>query len=368
MKLVLHIGLPKTGSTRIQNAAIQAKDFMESKFGIYWPSECSYNPGEGDTEGHHKLAMLLNSGQRETAISLVRNAILSASYKNCGTVLLSSEGFAVVGLEKVKPILEMPEFQSVKIFGYLRHPAQILISWYAQDVHAQMVYSDIASWHRKRINDVGLLACLKKWPKGDYEFLLRPFNRELFPQGDIWLHFLKYCLNIDSRDMSVIYRGYTGLKHNLLFLKRVINTRNFIKKAANGGVSIQEIEAGQTSEAGFYWHLFNELSLQSYFQSRSGYPFSKLEADYITTRATDEFNIIKDSRITNKECIRQLSEINFDVNNLRADPLLAEYMEDIDWIRRWVESIRPDDAMHSRRIIAENSESIHSDLRSIWQG
>ena len=116
MKLLLHIGLPKTGSTRIQSSAIQYRDILCKEFGIYWPLGCSYEAGEGDTIGHHKLAHLIAGSDQRMAHYLLSEARKEAESNACGALLISSEGFATINPSLLSELIQSLSFSEISIF------------------------------------------------------------------------------------------------------------------------------------------------------------------------------------------------------------------------------------------------------------
>lgn len=86
MKIYLHLGAHKTGSTFIQKACYELSDEL-LQYGVYYPRE-------GFSQyGHHEIAWKINSGDISGARYLLDQIVSRAKEEKCESVVISSEEF-----------------------------------------------------------------------------------------------------------------------------------------------------------------------------------------------------------------------------------------------------------------------------------
>lgn len=122
MKLVLHVGLHKTGTSYLQSIFTSNKRVLADNNILYPPT-----PGDA----HHKLAALYKARKFYDAKSLLDSYVKEAEERNCHTIFLSSEVFSE--LEDYKPIKEgFSCFKDVKVIIFLREPLSLYLSAFNQ--------------------------------------------------------------------------------------------------------------------------------------------------------------------------------------------------------------------------------------------
>ncbi len=141
---------------------------------------------------------------------------------NNGVAVLSSEGFQNAD-PNLMAMLYAPE--KTKIVIYLREQLSYMLSAYAQSVHGFRKTTESLKEYAE-IFDCDYYAQICKWVKvyGKDRVILRLYERERFPEGDVRKDFLK-ILGIDD------YQGYLFEKNDpnpsiggtLLEFKRVLN-------------------------------------------------------------------------------------------------------------------------------------------------
>lgn len=89
MRIFLHVGSPKAGSSALQNFMLDSRKSLE-KLGYYYPKHSIDK--NGVSGGHGQLGSALREGDNETAESLI-NEWLTHARKNGKKLVLSSESF-----------------------------------------------------------------------------------------------------------------------------------------------------------------------------------------------------------------------------------------------------------------------------------
>lgn len=125
MKLIVHIGTHKTGSTLFQNVSKSLSgELIKSK--IFYPIEGF------SQSGHHELAWALMSGNEIHAMDLIYKIKEDAKKSGCHTILLSSEEFEFV--RDFKLVKRVFAGFDVELIVYLRRQDKYLESEYNQHV------------------------------------------------------------------------------------------------------------------------------------------------------------------------------------------------------------------------------------------
>lgn len=188
-RLVLHAGLPKTGTTSIQRFLDENSGAL-SEQGIFY-SPTPDRPGRRD---HNFLAMAtwqqvqrIYADRYGTDIERLRSDSLAAwddmldRFRASGheTLLVSGEFFA---RSPVKPVIEfakeaLAEFDITVVF-YLRQPSAHYVSWLQQHIKGS---NDLLPFGRRRST---WSKKLRLWGRvGDVE--IREFNRASMVNGDV---------------------------------------------------------------------------------------------------------------------------------------------------------------------------------------
>jgi hypothetical protein len=222
MKIVIHIGMPKTGSTAIQRSLASNRDLLQ-KNGILYP----INPKPFSNQAKHLilLPMLcrgntdqwknLPGGDKKIRemygeefdffdfwISDLKSQISSAQPH---TLVLSEEGlFAALGKRKSNIHKNLEDFclelanniTEVKIIGYLRNPADYYLSMCQEKIKR---YSNIKGFGFA--NYVGKLKNIRQLYKSQHQMFA--FEKKYFPQEDVVRHFTKNIISYElaSPDM-----------------------------------------------------------------------------------------------------------------------------------------------------------------------
>jgi hypothetical protein len=125
LELVVHIGSHKTGTTAIQDAALQrSADLLAS--GILYPAECSYFR---DAQ-HSRLAGLMKSGRVKQVQRFLGAAAQNARSLGASTVFLSGEELWTLSPRSVARFHQLAEqlFDSIRIVCVIRKDRDRILS------------------------------------------------------------------------------------------------------------------------------------------------------------------------------------------------------------------------------------------------
>jgi|GEM_PF-6562322 len=162
MKISLHVGLHKTGTSYLQKLFFENSSYLESQ-GVLYPA----TPGHA----HHKFAACFKNGNLSQAAEIFDQFVNEARCKNLDRMLISSEVFSEIGT--AKDVYDALYGYDVEILLYLREPVGLFLSAYNQLVREPSVRRS------KPINDGNIYNL-------DY---LSHFNRwrDAFPKSNIWV-------------------------------------------------------------------------------------------------------------------------------------------------------------------------------------
>ncbi len=156
-RIILHIGIGKTGATSIQKMLCDNRSQLE-ELGCYYPDIGLYN------YAHHRLAnyrkdSLTIDGQK------FYNEILEEFEKNdCSTLLLSSEQFCFCGTKYVQELGELFAKWPVKVLFYIRKQESLILSTFLQKLKEGESYHDnIESFFEKSKRAFDFNVRIKNW-------------------------------------------------------------------------------------------------------------------------------------------------------------------------------------------------------------
>jgi hypothetical protein len=193
-KLILHIGVHKTGTSSIQSFLSENIDVFK-RYGFYIPVPPNFIRGNPDL--HHFFVGHIRSGSKETLINAIKH-ILEQS-KGLDTILISSEMLVAkkTDLAYLKQML-MPFFNNIKVCLYIRRQDELYCSIYNQIVKANGItekFDPTKVKFSKYYNYDALLQYLESiW--GRKNLIIRPYNEKSFLNGNIIDDFCNYFLDI----------------------------------------------------------------------------------------------------------------------------------------------------------------------------
>lgn len=367
MNLIVHIGLPKTGSTHIQQVAAHSRDILSSTFGVYWPICCSYKNGEGDTIGHHKLAYAFQSNNLSLARILLQQAVEAAEIAECERVLISSEGLSIIEPSSFASAINDLGFSKLEVVAYVRSPAELILSWYSQDVHAQTVFTNLMTWHSARKKIIGNMPIISRWKNTFPENIsLRLYDRALFAGGDAWCDFGNAVFGIKNLALNTgVSSSNLSLKGNLFLIKKILNEFTFCDRVSTSDISSQQVIRGQADEVGVWWHLFNKLAGEDRFKGAKGYPLTDYEIEYLQDVHDAEVTAMQASSFFEFDIVERLSapldvrkEHFMPTNHLRL-------RDDVGWILKYVQENEPRQNDYASQIVYERRGFVQAFLNRL---
>lgn len=163
MKVHLHIGTDKTGSTAIQKHLYVNREWFQRR-GVYVPGT-----GLGKDNGHGDLLETLEPGR----LSALRDELLQAERDGYGHAVLSWEGMSFMGHDRIARLAEaLPAAPWLLV--YLREQADIIQTGYLQEIKTRKSAFGIADFQGIPVTRARLRALLYCYsPMRDYARLLR---------------------------------------------------------------------------------------------------------------------------------------------------------------------------------------------------
>lgn len=191
MKIVLHIGMHKAGSSAIQHMLWHNRDRLLKK-GFCYPQLAT------GQQGHHDLAWAIRSSAGGKTPSPVAGDVLpklrrQLQRSDCHTAILSSEEFEFATMpDQLRMIRRELPADPLQIVVYLRRQDKYLVSEYGQ--HLKMPgtrFSGSIHDFYMRYNFTGRLnyfRTLTRWAKffGEENLIVRPFEPGQFENGSLF--------------------------------------------------------------------------------------------------------------------------------------------------------------------------------------
>lgn len=220
-EIVIHIGLPKTGSSAIQKFCAEHTEWLATQ-GYYYPSHKT--DVNGISGGHSKFFTALRDQQLEQAKDFIEKNLKIAKQKGL-ILLVSSEGLTYEP-ERTSDLLSCYDY---KIIGFCRHPLDYYFSAYNQMVkrHYQTASVEFhADFMTKNLRKYVFAELLTEWKErvGDNINIL-PYSSDHKGKHsvlDTFFKFLKCDIDYVSehRETRTINGAYC---HAALELKRLLN-------------------------------------------------------------------------------------------------------------------------------------------------
>jgi len=217
-KIYIHIGMPKTGTSAIQNFLVNNIALLDS-CNLYYPSHTMDINGISSGNGAY-LIHLLNNNQFDEAKKLLDNFLTNANGKN---ILLSSENFYRYP-EKIKQLIP-----NAIIIVYIREQSEQIRADYNQSVkrHRQIYFFDKALESALRRKDMFFdFGLLDIWEKcyGKENLIVKIYDKKEFLQSNIIYDFL-YIFECSSDVVD-----YTDKKINISYIEDALRFKIWFNK------------------------------------------------------------------------------------------------------------------------------------------
>lgn len=212
MKIILHIGWHKTGTTSIQKFLFNNATKLINRHGIYYPNEGLFS------FAHHNLAWAL---QERTATpwgnvpltiegfkNKLKTAVEVARLVGCNTIVFSSEEFCTLQMNEIEILHDTLSgfFNAIKIVAYLRRQDLLIESSYNMAVkwwgsRTTSGFSDYISGKEGYPNYYSILT---SWANyfGSNALVIRPFESRYFDLNDVRVDFCQQA-GIDHAELSI---------------------------------------------------------------------------------------------------------------------------------------------------------------------
>lgn len=211
-KLILHIGMAKTGSTSIQNAMQLNRDYLMEN-DVFYPAENhddkTFFARIFRNDPYKDNFLKINFGDKKNIDEVLLNAKLKWDKKlkdnNYSTTIISCEGLTFLKADELEGLknflLKYFDENNIKVVVYARDPISFIksmISWgvkkgvttieNAIEVHKEGRYFDFLSRYEKLFNNI----------------IIRPFKISSFYKGELIDDFFKAC-DIDIKTTESMY-------------------------------------------------------------------------------------------------------------------------------------------------------------------
>jgi|GEM_PF-5551199 len=216
MKLYLHIGWPKTGTTALQSFLHQSRSTL-CELGLYYPEG---HQGSGDSVPGNGWKICPESVLYKHRHEFLEE-IIGAGYEK---VILSCEGLSRIGApEEIRELLEA-HFDSISIVVFIRNQVNHLVSYGDEMIKANSRYIDY-DWERlpdfatNTLRYAELFAPLgqviiRVYRPGDGSEVVRQFLSALGVEGGFG----------EVGDVAIVNRSFD---QELIEFKRIANTLDF---------------------------------------------------------------------------------------------------------------------------------------------
>lgn len=199
MKLIIHIGWHKTGTTAVQNSCVMNSETLESQKVIF--------PETGLLHGaHHRIPWslqhekrnpwALSSGHSHEDASLVESMLAECRARGATTAIISSEEFCHLSEEEIRILSTFLAAEDLTVVAYLRSQDELLDSLYRMSVRwsEQRLCEDFDEYleHVLKASFVDYYNTISLWSQafGTERVVLRKYDRSTMMNGDITVDFM----------------------------------------------------------------------------------------------------------------------------------------------------------------------------------
>jgi len=201
-KVLLHIGIGKTGTSSIQDMLFQYRhNFKE--LGVYYPEDGLFQ------SAHHRLANLPGRAGKtqpiEHCLKKIKEDFLNG---DCNTLVISSENLCYTTQETISAYYEILSDLDVTILMYIRRQDELLQSAFLEWVKKGWDYKENLNGYFNQYGDSFLYTDrLLPWSDtfGESNIKLRLYDKRVCP--DVCADFLK---QIDIKDISWEIKKYNS--------------------------------------------------------------------------------------------------------------------------------------------------------------
>ncbi|MER8490776.1 hypothetical protein NKH53_21240 [Mesorhizobium australicum] len=214
MRVILHIGVHKTGTSALQSFLYRNAALLESH-GMF------YKPTSTDWPNHNPLAAAFMPDSVDNGPARLAKTLEEAGGR---TLLISSEMLCEPTVD-TELFLSCLRGHDVRIIAYIRHPGDIIISAFNEVVRHYDLHWTRPLNERPFAYDPSQLDILKRWLKVP-NLTLAPYDRAQWVGGSIFSDFLAIIgITGDGFDYEQ-HGGNESLPYPLVEALRLVNTAN----------------------------------------------------------------------------------------------------------------------------------------------
>lgn len=184
MRIILHIGVHKTGTSALQ-AFLARNSSLLAQRGILYD-----RLHKQLLNHHHIVGCFAGIGDEAVGRQALKEMIETATASNMKAILISSE-MLIEDICDRASFLEVFAGHEIDVIAYIRRPDEIMVS-----AHSELVKSSSQRW-RGRVTEDPLsydptyIDVLSYWmEREDVYFRIAPYDRRQWPQGNLFLDFL----------------------------------------------------------------------------------------------------------------------------------------------------------------------------------
>ena len=211
MKIILHIGTHKTGTTAVQHFCMDNRAFL-AKHGIHWPEEKLFSK----SKQHSGLAHYIMNGDTESFSKYIGRAIACAETENHHTLFLSGEGFCHFHNGHIKTLRQLLSEHKVYIIIGFRNVYDYALSALSQRLKVTHEFKLANNLPRGLTFALNYAGTIKRWEKQFSSENVKVFSYENIKKNLI-PEFL-YFLDIPKKKTKVIALQNQVIQNNSIDL------------------------------------------------------------------------------------------------------------------------------------------------------
>ena len=236
MKIYVHIGYNKTGTSAIQGFLSRNQEFLDSKGFVYPVS------GRGDKPAHHDVAMWIKSKNSKELKKFSYNLKDEANNRD---VIISSELLHTVSAKTFRNLFPG---DAVIPIAYVRNHIDYINSWYRQGVKSRDMcssFSDFAFTAKAE-----MYPRLMAWRSAFDEMIVRNYSRDSLLNGSSLDQFLFDTMGVSPESTQNLFKQEenASIGGNLLFIKRLLNNFVDYETASSEKLQYELLEIAQTDK------------------------------------------------------------------------------------------------------------------------
>ena len=158
MRVFLHIGMSKAGSTAIQRCLVRHQDAL-ARAGVCFP-----DAGRLET-AHYELFTALRDGEAARADAVAQAMLAEAAAAGADALIVSVEGLWLLADDAVRALAQLFDGHEVQVVLYLRRPDTYLTSSYRQRIKRKRSPQSVRAYLREPHAHLRYDHVLERWAR-----------------------------------------------------------------------------------------------------------------------------------------------------------------------------------------------------------